>query len=324
MSTNAYRDLLNKQKAKKNVTPQTQAIPGREKEMARNNAGGVTFVMDEFSQLQRFLILGSEGNTYYQTSQKLTEQNAKNVLKAIKKDGMRVVEMVVEISEAGRAPKNEPALFVLALVLTHGDVESKRLAAAAIPRVARIGTHILHLAEYVNGLRSWGRVIRDGFAAWYNSQSPLELAKQITKYANRDGWTHGDILRLSHARPATPSHDALFIHAVGKAKEVEVDTDVAEYMAAVDEIKTADVKTAVKLISQYKLPREVLPTEMLTKKDIWEALFPHMGMEALVRNLATLTRIGLIAPLGKSLLVLWKSWVMPKTVQKSRIHPLKS
>jgi 60 kDa SS-A/Ro ribonucleoprotein len=304
------------------ATPQNLPIPGREAEMARNNAGGFTFVADEFSQLRRFLILGSESNTYYQTAQKLTEQNAKNVLAAIKKDGQLVVNIVVEISEAGRAPKNDFALFVLALVLTHGDTESKRAAASAISRVARIGTHILHLAEYVNGLRSWGRLVRNGFAAWYNGHTPLELAKQITKYANRDGWTHGDILRLSHARPATPSHDALFTHAVGKAKSVEIDTDVAEYMAAVDEVKTADVKTVVKLIAQYKLPREVLPTEMLTKKEIWEALLPHMGMEALVRNLATLTRVGIIAPLGTNVTVFEKLG-NAETVQKSRIHPIK-
>lgn len=36
-----------------NQTPQTQAIPGREADMAANNAGGVSFVVSPWDQLDR-------------------------------------------------------------------------------------------------------------------------------------------------------------------------------------------------------------------------------------------------------------------------------
>ncbi len=41
-------------------TVQTEAIPGSDQ--VKNNAGGFVFQVDEFTQLRRFLILGSEGN----------------------------------------------------------------------------------------------------------------------------------------------------------------------------------------------------------------------------------------------------------------------
>lgn len=319
-----YKNAVPTTKASKVVTPQNQAIPGREADMVKNSAGGVTFAVDMFTQLDRFLILGSEGGSYYASERKLTEQNAKNVIAAIQADGVRVVNRIVEISTAGRAPKNDPALYALALAMTYGNDATKAAAYRAIPQVARIGTHILHLADYVNTLRGWGRGLRTGFARWYNEKSPLDLAHQLVKYANRDGWTHKDILRLAHVKPVTPTHDALFTDTVGKSKAVTIDTDVAEFMAAVNTLRTTtNAKAAAKLISDFKLPREVVPTELLNEKEVWAALLPHMGAEALVRNLATLTRNGLVAPLSESKRLILDKMGNEEWIKRSKIHPIK-
>lgn len=307
------------------ATPQTKAIPGRETEMAPNNAGGFSFVMDEWAQLDRFLILGCEGGSYYATEQKMAEDNAKNVVRAIKANGVRAVARIVEISNAGRAPKNDPALYALALAMTYGDEETKIAAYAAIPKVARIGTHLLHLAAYVNSMRGWGRGLRRAFGNWYAEKEPKALALQLVKYANRDGWTHKDILRLAHPKPNTVDHNTLLKMAAGKAegKLDFSDKSVADFMDAVEKVKTADLKTVVKLIGEYKLPREVLPTEILTKPEVWEALLPHMGMEAMVRNLGNMTRSGMLAPLSSGSKLVVEKMLNSEIVRKSRIHPIK-
>ena len=323
--TKNYSNALPSTRSSRTVTPQTQAIPGRESEMATNNAGGVTFTLDAFAQLRRFLCLGTEGNTFYVSEQKMTEANAKNVIAAIKADGVRAVQMIVDISKAGRAPTNDPALYALALAMTYGDAATKRAAFAAIPAVARIGTHILHLAEYVNAMRGWGRGLRSGFARWYNDKEPLKLAQQLTKYANRDGWTHRDILRLAHIKPATSTHDALFTDTMGKSKLVNIDADVEAYMSAVEALKsTTNAKTASKLITKFNLPREVVPTELLNEKLVWEALLPHMGMEALVRNLATLTRVGIVGgAFSQGTKDVIAKFSDIDVVRNSRLHPIK-
>ena len=149
-------------------TPQTQPIPGLESKMVQNSAGGFTFKLDDFARLDRFLVLGTESNTYYTSSKKLTKDNAQAIMRAIAADGVRVVNRIVEVSVAGRAPKNDPAIFALALVMAHGNAEAKNAAYMALPKVARIGTHLLHAADYVNGMRGWGRGVRRAFAQWYN------------------------------------------------------------------------------------------------------------------------------------------------------------
>lgn len=321
--TKAYKNAAKTRTRATDSTVQTKPIPGQEAKMKQNSQGGFSFKVDDFTRLDRFLVLGSEGGSFYASEQKLTKDNAKAVMRAIATDGVRVVNRIVEISEAGRAPKNDPALFCLALVMAHGDENAKIAAYAALPKVARIGTHVLHLASYIHGMRGWGRGIRRAFAAWYNDKTPLKLAEQLVKYANRDKWTHADVLRLAHVTPATSTHDALFTHVVGKAKDVVIDDDVAAYISAVDELKSeTDVKKAVKLITDYRLPREVIPTSMMNEKAIWEALVPHMGMTALVRNLATMTRAGYIGSTGAGKTAIIEKMADAEMVKKSRIHPI--
>ncbi|NBY41766.1 MAG: TROVE domain-containing protein [Verrucomicrobia bacterium] len=75
-------------------TPQSLPIPGRD--MVENNAGGFVFKLDEWKQLERFLILGTEGGTFYVSEKKLTADNANKVILLLKKDGVKVVEKTVE------------------------------------------------------------------------------------------------------------------------------------------------------------------------------------------------------------------------------------
>jgi 60 kDa SS-A/Ro ribonucleoprotein len=141
------------------VTPQSQPIPGSAQ--VRNSNNGYVWGVDDWTRLDRFLILGAEGGTYYLAEHELVKQNHDAVVRCIQADGVRAVNRIVEISDTGRAPKNEPAIFALALVATHGDAAAKAHAFANLARVCRIGTHLFHFAEYVNAMRGWGRGLRN-------------------------------------------------------------------------------------------------------------------------------------------------------------------
>ena len=65
-------DVLNKQH-----TPQNQPMPGTNQ--VRNSAGGYACAVDQWNRLNRFLILGSEGGSYYATERTLTIENANHV-----------------------------------------------------------------------------------------------------------------------------------------------------------------------------------------------------------------------------------------------------
>lgn len=66
-------------------TPQSQAIPGSTQ--VPNSAGGYAWAVDDWTHLDRFLVLGSEGGTYYIKEQALTAENAQAVMRCIQSDG---------------------------------------------------------------------------------------------------------------------------------------------------------------------------------------------------------------------------------------------
>ena len=303
-----------------NTTAQNRPIDTAQ---LRNSAGGFIWELGAWQRLDRFLILGTEGGSYYATAQTLTVENAENVVQLLREDGVRVVERVLELSTAGRAYKNDAALFVLALAFTVGNTDTKAAAKVALPQVARTGTHLFTFMTYVNDMRGWGRGLRGAVASWYARQDLGKLAYQVTKYAQRNGWTHRDALRLAHPKTEDAARDALYRYITGHGdKLAEVKADFAEYIRAVEAVKVeTNVQTVVEAITRYNLPREVLPTEMLREAAVWDALLQRMPVTAMIRNLATMTRVGLLTPMSKAADLVAER-VGADRLRKARVHPV--
>ncbi len=303
-------------------TRQSRPIPGSAQ--VANNAGGFAWAIDDWTRLDRFLILGSEGGTYYVQERKMTVRNAEAVLRAVRADGVRVVNRVVEISQAGRAPKNDPALFVLAMCAGEGDTETRQAALEALPRVARIGTHLFHFLEYSKAFRGWGRGLREAVAAWYNDKETERLAYQVVKYRQRDGWTHRDVLRLAHPKPRTEMHNAIYRWVTQGETNGYKGTGAPEIISAYGLAQAATTASTIsKLIRDHGLTREMIPTEFLNEPDVWAALLAKMPVTAMIRNLGNMSKVGLLVK---------GNWDAIDTVtgrladdgrlNKARIHPL--
>lgn len=309
--------ITNKPKA----TPQSEPVPV--KNQVQNNAGGYVFQVNEFTRLDRFLILGSEGGTYYATERSLTQANAKNVIACVKKDGIAAVDRIVEISDSGRAAKNDPALLALALAATYGDDATKRYAMQSLPKVARTGTHLFHFAHFANELRGWGRVLKQGIQDWYQDMDLGELALQIVKYQQRDGWSHRDLLRLAHPKTEDQNRNTLYRYIVKGAEGIKEAAFLPNVIVGAEKIKgVKNAKEAVKLIEEYRLPREVIPTELLNSVEVWEALLQKMPVTAMIRNLGKMTSIGLLKPLSDNTKKVVETLKNEVVLQKARVHPL--
>ena len=308
-------------------TPQAAPIPGTSQ--VRNDNAGYVWAVDDWARLDRFLVLGSEGGTFYVTEQALTRDNAQAVLRCIAADGARAVARIVAVSEAGRAPKNDPALFALALAAKLGDEPTRRAAHAALPRVARIGTHLFHFAEYVKALGGWGRGTMRAFARWYNDMEAGRLALQAVKYQQRDGWSHRDILRKAHPVAASAQHQAIYAWMVKGWDAVDAVPHPDRVLATIWAFERAkrltsraDVRALAALVCEYGLPHECVPTEMKQHPEIWEALLPQLGTTALLRNLGKMTEVGLLAPMSEAEAVVAARLTDAGALRAARVHPL--
>lgn len=306
------------------MTPQDEPIP--DSTQIPNSAGGYAWGVDGWTRLDRFLILGSEGGTFYVDERTLTRENAAAVEACIAEDGARVVQRVIEISESGRAPKNDPALFVLAMAASLGDDATRAAALDALGRVARTGTHLFHWLQYAKAFRGWGRGVRRAVGRWYTARAPSDLAYQMLKYQARDGWTHRDALRLAHPKAPSREHEVLFRFAT-RGWETETDgtvlrTDVGERIEAVRAIRGMSAKDAARVIREHGLTREMVPTELLTQPIVWEALLVSMPLTAMIRNLAVMTKVGLVSPGSEAATTIAARLNSREVIRRARVHPL--
>lgn len=307
-----YSDLVNE------PVPQTEPLVP---EQVKNNAGGYVFGLDKWKRLERFLILGSDSNTYYQSAKALTKENAKCVLECFAEDALRTGELIADISNSGRAPKNDPAIFALALGAVSSDEATRQIALNRMHFVCRTSTHLFSFVKAAKGLgKGFGRAMKRAVANWYTSRTIEQVAYQAIKYRQREGYTHKRLLDMSHA-PSSNNEQRKTLYRWMKGKEVE--SGLPELVwAHLDVMKPETPKTTIiSRIKDYNLPWEALPTECNADPQIWEAMLPKMGLTALIRNLGNMTRVGTITPLSEAEALVVKRLADPSELKLSRIHP---
>lgn len=291
--------------------------------MVINNAGGYTFRVDPWEKLERFLILGSESGTYYVNEKQHTYQNIKSLEWCIQTDCKKTVDIIVAISDAGRAPKNDPALFALAMCSSFGNTEGKRYALANLRKVARIGTHLFHFASYLDGMRGWGRGVRTAIGKWYTDRKPDNLSFMLAKYQERDGWSNQDLIRLSHPKAGDEVTNALLAWATGNMeKKGYSDTNLLGLVSCLEQMKGAKtVNEVIELISGYHAPEEIVPTQYRKDIGVWEAMLPNLGYTAILRNLGNMGAYGVLTSAVSRKFVA-NVLTDEDKIKKQRVHPL--
>ncbi len=308
----------------------TTPIPQSQQEDPRqvaNSAGGYTFQVTPLKRLERFLILGSEGGTYYVSEKDLTKGNLNNLKTLVAQNAKLVVDTTVEISEDGRALRNNTALFVMAYVMTFGDDEAKSYARSQVNRVARTSTHLFQFVAYLKALApgsGLGTSRNRAIAAWYADKNNEQVAYQAVKYRQREGWTHRDAFR--QARPnlgSDPETVALGNWILGK--EIENRELLPGVILGFELIQKAQTeKEVLEILTQFPiLPWEAIPTQFLKSPALWKKLFYNgqLNGQALVRNITRLARIGAFDDL-----VFARDYanklVDEEMIRRTRLHPL--
>lgn len=326
------------------VTPQTEVIPGREAVMVQNSAGGVSFSIDCWTRLERFLILGSEKGSYYATERKLTRENAAVVEECLKIDPHRTIATIASISETGQAPKNTPAIF--ALVLATVGHTREIMKQNALNRVCRTATHLFQFLEMAKEIRGHGSGFNGLVRFWYESKGSHHLALQVTKYRERNGYSHDYVIRGVRPFGHTHVHGAIYrwirrgmtglgpriIDRSQPGREHSKDYPAVnesllpDIIHTYEEVKrTTDRATLVKLIREKAVPREFLEgshSDALTDPAVWDALLERMPMMAMVRSLVRMSNTGLIKPLSEASKLIASRLTNPEYVQASKIHPV--
>lgn len=295
--------------------PVTSKIPGSNQ--VKNNTGGYVFEVTPKTRLERFLILGTDGGSYYVGEKDLTQQNVDFIINMIKSDPQLVLDTVYDVSSNGRSYRNSAAIFVLALVLNHGSDDIKAKASSLAPQIARTATMVYELAEYIDKLGGWGRAKRRAISNWFTSKTPDELAYQAVKYRQRNGWTLRDLMRLSHPIGVDQNVGNFLL-----GKNFTFDPDILGGFSVIQGAQTKEMVIRT-LVDYPNLPWETIPTQFLKDPDVWKTLFYNDSLkgQALVRNVVRLAKIGAFADI-KFAGDYAKKLADQDMIRKTRLHPV--
>ena len=196
--------------------PQTIGLPGQ----VANNAGGYSFPLPMEQEWMRYLIIGSKSDngSYYQCGGAIATTISRCIMAAVSSAATcaHLIRDIVDVSVKGRAPKQEMTMMSLAAAIVFPpDNACKAQALAAVGQVCRIPTHLFMLVQYIRDLsqdkakpgKGFGKGVRRALTEYYTSRGGLELAVLVTKYKNREGWTHEDLISLLHINPAEMKDD---------------------------------------------------------------------------------------------------------------------
>jgi len=191
--------------------------------------------------------------------------------------------------------------------------------------VARIPTHLYHFLEFAKQFRGWGRAFKRTVANWMLSKDAENLAFIFTKYAQRDGYSAKDVLRLAKPKPITEDQDMVFKYIAKGILENNNESKAYQYLNAVETLKTLEKsKDIVALTEKFKIPMEIVPTDKRDKQ-VYSSVVKSAGMTWILRNLANLSRHDVINSnaVGREIVKLIQSkFTDEEQLRKARIHPI--
>ncbi|MBD2196947.1 MULTISPECIES: TROVE domain-containing protein [Calothrix] len=308
---------------KKTNTPQTQPIPGREAEMIQGRSGGYMFDAGIWKMLRRCLLIGTAKSTYYAGKQELTEDFVTVIKQAVAENPGRVAEEILYASD-GRAINNSAPILALVLLSMGETPEAKKAFGEIFGQVVRTGSHFYEWLNYTKSLRGFGKVVREAGKTWLSREDVKGLAYQLLKYQQRQGFSHRDALRLFHVKPPTENHRQLYEWVVKGWEDLPADIP-SEALAQIwwyEWLKRNPSETHT-AIAQGRLTHEMAAPVGKMDRQAWQLLFQEMPIGAMLRNLGSLTELGVLRA-DESANILRVESVLNKQehLRKGRIHPI--
>ena len=289
----------------------------------------------------RLLILGTRQNIYDQRSKKIAAEDIYYIQEQIQAGhGTEILEIVKDVYTESRAPKLDNTFIILAMLCRVDDYTLKTQSLQFLKQFRTI-SHLYSWkkfhADIVNPIsgektKGFGRAVKRQLNEWILSyiDKPMDLAYQITKYQEREGWSFKNLLQCTHVCTKT-ADDRIFANKTKKiiknkgmnphnAPPTEIDVvlryavngfkamknlvedssrleeaPVFDYLRAIYIAKQCEATEGYKtglidLVYKHKLTREQVPTWALVDTEVLTALLINKDKTRVTMPLTALLR----------------------------------
>ncbi len=250
----------------------------------RNRDGFPAYERPLEEQYLQTLLTNTLGNTYYATKEELLQESTR-----VHED---MLDADAEFAAKAMAfARNEGFMRLQPIYgLARLSAANPSLFARAFPHVIKIPSD---LSDFLTILRGQGRgeggrAVKREVAKFLNAVSEY----WTLKYNGRGrGYSIGDMIITSHAKAKDERQNRLFRYAMGK----EGGLGDLPQLAAFEALKTAETDAErIRWIAEGKLPHEIVTGAVKPTKAIWNAILEQMPIFALLRNLNTMDRAGVL------------------------------
>ncbi len=261
-------------------------------------------------QLLQTLLTNTLGNTFYQTKEELVAETDKVHTKALEDVGFMSKALVYARNEGFM--RTQP---VYGLARLSAKQEAGAEFEQSFGGVVKTPNDLVDFASIINALRGGegGRRIKRVAGNWLlnniNEYWAIKYGSEKKSYALRD------LFRTYHPKG---EKNVLVDYLLGKEGVNLSSLPQVEAFEALKKATTAGDKIAA--IKGGRLPHEVATSFAGTDKKVWESIIPNMPLFALLRNLATLERHGVLEA-GRERIV--KLFTDGEAVKASKVFPFR-
>ncbi|XP_071111666.1 RNA-binding protein Ro60-like [Haliotis cracherodii] len=260
---------------------------------------------EDLAHFRRFLVIGSESLYRVGSVDKTCQEIVPSCLERLLQAG-HGEEVVREITSRQAVPniRNTPCLLSLAVCARSVCAHTKRAAFNAVNQVCETPVQLFTFIQYAKNTsetrKGWGRALRRTVSDWYNKKDAKTLAELTTRFKSSCGWTHLDVLRLSHTKPENADVGIVLkylLRGLSAAKEAgnEDMADLLKYLEAVDTVKhSCDEHQVAILIREHGLCKEQIPTKLLNSSEVWIALIENMTVGHVLMNISKIASLNLL------------------------------
>jgi len=289
----------------------------------------------------RLLILGTRQNIYDQRSKNLAAEDIYYIREQIQAGhGEEILEIVKDVYTESRAPKLDNTFLILAMLCRVDDYTLKTQSLQSLKQfrtISHLYTWKKFHADIVNPIsgektKGFGRAVKRQLNEWILAyrDKPMDLAYQITKYQEREGWSFKNLLQCTHVTtntgddrifPNKPNNivkrkvpnphnvppteiDLVLRYAVNGFDEMDAlakkwglheITPIYAYLKAVNNAKHCEANEEDKaglidLVHKHKLTREQVPTWALVDTEVLTALLINKNKTRVTMPLTALLR----------------------------------
>lgn len=267
------------------------------------------------------LLSNTFGRTFYVPQKGMIGQAVKLHNQMVQQDPEFVAKALAYARNKGYM-RSQPVFGLAVMATFRGGTEADRAKRGALvesifDQVIRTPNDLFDFLSVCEGLGSQvaGRRMRRVIRNWLDTKMTEYWA---IKYGSdgKDGWTLRRVIRRFH-----PRHRELYRYLRSKKDGFEVSLEDLPQVAAFEALKRAETaEDKVKYITEGRLPHEVATSFAGKDKDVWNAIAPQLPVFALVRNLATLERQGV---LDQNQELISAKLGDPEVIRKSKMFPFR-